>query len=78
MGHLHCGVILLLPPESFRLLFPLQIWGFVLKTSLGFPNLNMKERKKMNYGLSNKTCHRPLGLSRSGLKAALSALPSVR
>ena len=42
IGHLHDGVILLLRPESFMLL---QIRAFVIQTSLGLPNLNMKEKR---------------------------------
>ena len=47
MGHLHDGVILLLLlPESFRVCFLVQIRAFVIQFSLGFPNLNMKEKPK--------------------------------
>ena len=46
IGHLHDGVILLLRPESFRLLLSCAfLRAFVIQTSLGLPNLNMKEKR---------------------------------
>ena len=46
IGHMHDDVILLLLPESFRVLLFMQITAFVIQTSLGLANLNMKEKRK--------------------------------
>ena len=46
IGHLYDDIILLLRPESFRVCFLVQIRVFVIQTSLGLQNLNMKGETK--------------------------------
>ena len=44
--HLYDDIILLVRPESFRVCFLVQIRVFVIQTSLGLQNLNMKGETK--------------------------------
>jgi len=46
VGHLHDDVILLPLPESFRVLLSFANEDFFYLTSLGLPNLNLKEKTK--------------------------------
>ena len=48
MGLLHDDIILLLRPESFRVLLSCASKGFFIWPSLGLTNLNVKEKKKKN------------------------------
>ena len=62
IGHLHYDIILLLRPESFRVLLSVQVRAFVIETSLGLQNLNMKGKMKRILVVVVKWRHRANGL----------------
>ena len=59
---MHKDLIVLQQPESFRVLFLLQIRPIVTQTSLGLPNLKMKGKTKRILVVVAKRHHRANGL----------------